>query len=549
MRFYDFDPQLQRVFNEAYSDIHSTDWRSWLNISSREEYESLALKLSGLENVDNIFERIKREVTDPKQISVEPNSLVDSHKGSKPVVCCHTSGTSGGTLSDLKFYHISEELAKRLWAPGMRAIFEASGLSTDSSAVIFVPNRIIGDGMINFNKKTLIKLYSSEFSQRLMLSLIKPKSYLLYEYKNANNPLVLEKMLSMNKISIVSAPASTILGWADLDKLRQSLKNSQKTFTESRESSELTRMINNWEVGAAAAELQKLLSEALSEATIVFSISSMTEGEWSKIRNFMGWKRGSEKYTNLYVGSEVGPFAASIDRDDSGFPLSDRMLVFPLSIPVVRRGEKIELISRSRKGFGQLLVSHLRGSEPIINIDTGDVVTVENQQGLPKIGGQVLRAAFPLKVELKFSRELKIPQGSRVFVGDYFKIKNLEIVNPHRLFTCLSLKCEVKGSLSAIIIADANMQHLVMILTLPESSHCVGIDEIKNKLYQCPGGKFIRQAMKRKQLQLETISSQPFETKTPRLELIKKVKKGELPKGILKNWPLYLITPPTAPAT
>jgi hypothetical protein len=105
MRFYDFDPQLQRVLNEAYSGIHSTDWRSWLNISSREEYESLALKPSGLENVDNIFDRIKREVTDPKQISVEPNSLVESHKGSKPVVCCHTSGTSGGTISDLKFYN------------------------------------------------------------------------------------------------------------------------------------------------------------------------------------------------------------------------------------------------------------------------------------------------------------------------------------------------------------------------------------------------------------------------------------------------------------
>jgi hypothetical protein len=68
-------------------------------------------------------------------------------------------------------------------------------------------------------------------------------------------------------------------------------------------------------------------------------------------------------------------------------------------------------------------------------------------------------------------------------------------------------------------------------------------DFSRGECQQCPGGKFIRQAIKRKQLQLETINSQPFETKTPRLELIKKVKKGELPKGILKNWPLYLITP------
>ncbi|MEX2753370.1 MAG: hypothetical protein Q6366_016100, partial [Candidatus Freyarchaeota archaeon] len=133
----DFDPKLQSVFNETYSRIYPTDWRSWLDISSRIEYESLALELSGLANVDGILERIKKEVTDPKQLSVEPRALLDSYSGSEPVVCCHTSGTSGGTISDLKFYHISEELAKRLWAPGMRAIFEASGQSPDSSAVIF----------------------------------------------------------------------------------------------------------------------------------------------------------------------------------------------------------------------------------------------------------------------------------------------------------------------------------------------------------------------------------------------------------------------------
>ncbi|MEM2135135.1 MAG: hypothetical protein QXG44_09840 [Candidatus Jordarchaeaceae archaeon] len=544
----DFDPKLQSVFNETYSRIYPTDWRSWLDISSRIEYESLALELSGLANVDGILERIKKEVTDPKQLSVEPRALLDSYSGSEPVVCCHTSGTSGGTISDLKFYHISEELAKRLWAPGMRAIFEASGLSPDSSAVIFVPNRISGDGMIHFNKKTLVKLYSSEFSQRLMLSLIKPHSYLLYEYKNSNNPIILEKVLSLENISIFSAPASTILGWADLDKLRQSLKSSLKALVGSRESSDLTRMISNLGIGAAAVELQKLLSKALSQATIVFSISSMTENDWSKIRKFMGWKKGSERYTNLYVGSEVGPFAANIDRDDSGLPLSDRMLVFPLSLPVVKRGEKIEPISRSREGLGHLMVSRLNGSKPVINIDTGDVVTIVDQRGLPKIGGQVLRSSFPLKIGLKFSRELKIPKGSKVFVGDYFNIKGLEIANPHRLLMCLSSKCKMKERLSALILADIGMKQFVMILPISQSSRCTGVEDIKNKLSQCPGVEYIRRAIQRNQLRLETINSQPFETETPRTELLKRVKNGELPKGILKRWPLYLIIPSTTSA-
>ncbi|MEM2959840.1 MAG: hypothetical protein QW261_16180 [Candidatus Jordarchaeaceae archaeon] len=106
----------------------------------------------------------------------------------------------------------------------------------------------------------------------------------------------------------------------------------------------------------------------------------------------------------------------------------------------------------------------------------------------------------------------------------------------------------MKERLSALILADIGMKQFVMILPISQSSRCTGVEDIKNKLSQCPGVEYIRRAIQRNQLRLETINSQPFETETPRTELLKRVKNGELPKGILKRWPLYLIIPSTISA-
>lgn len=546
MHFYDFDSDLQKVFNKTYSNIPPVDWRSWLDVSSREEYESLSLKLSGLSSMEDFFERLKVEKTDPKLLSVNVESFLASYNGSKPLVVCHTSGTSGGQLSDIKFYPIPEELVRRLWAPGMQAIFQASGLNRDSSAVIFVPSRIVGDGMSTVNGKTMIKLYSAEFSQRLMLSLIKPHQYLLYEYKDANNLQVLAEILSLDKIGIISAPASTVLGWADLEKLRQGLKKTQKTFhmsTESPDSSEILSLVDRLGIDAAAVEIRKRLSEVLSSATIVFSISSITEGEWSKIRDFMRWKKGSEKFTNLYVGSEIGPFAATISRDDQGLPVDDKMHVFPLTIPVIERKGERDLISRSTHRIGRLLLSRFNISDYVINIDTGDVIIIESQEGLPRISGQVLRAGFRLKVKVVFKPETKIPREYHTFVGDYFELGELEIINPRRTLACLSKRCKTKKELPAVIKLGTSKDPSIMIISSPKGSECHTVKEIQKNLPLCPGGKTIEQALKNKRLILETLNSNPVETETPKSELLKLVRKGELPKGILKQWPLYLATP------
>ncbi|MFB0561252.1 MAG: hypothetical protein ACETWM_08560 [Candidatus Lokiarchaeia archaeon] len=545
MQSYDFDPNLQKVLEDAYSSIPPTNWKSWLDISSREEYESLVQKQLGLLSVDELLERLKVETTDPKLLSVDINSLLAFHNSSRPLVVCHTSGTSGGQFSDLKWYHISEELVRKLWAPGMQAIFEASGLDSNSAAVIFVPSRIGNDGISIVENKTLLKLYSAEFSQRLMLSLIKPRSYLLYEYKDANNLQILSKILSMDKISIVSAPASTVLGWADPRRLRRGLEKSLKYLSEDKYPgvSELMGIVENSGIDAAAIEIRDRLSDQLRDATLVFSISSLIESEWRKIRDFMHWEKGAEMFTNLYVGSEIGPFAATIARDDSGFPEDESMYVFPLTLPIVESRGKRDLISRGGKRIGRLLVSRTDGSDLVLNIDTGDVVTIESQEGIPKIAGQILRSSFRLKTKLVFKPEAKIPKESRIMVGDYFDLEGVEIINPRRLLACLAEKCKIDGELSVVLKLGIDDKPSVMSIPLRQSRECQAVKEIRNNLTSCPGGNEVEQAIKRMRLRLETLDRNLVETETPRSELLKLVRRGELPKGVLKRWPLYLVVP------
>ena len=187
MESLDFDEKIQKKFNESFSDIKKINWKSWLEIRSREEYEELSLKLSGLSSVEDIFNKIKSGLTDSRSFSIKIDDYLEKNKISKPLIFCHTSGTTNSNLSMIKWFHMTKDIVKRQWAPGMQAIFESSGLNSKSSAIVFVPSRLKFDGIRTYKDKKYISLYSSEFSQRIMLSVIKPKSYLLYEYKNSSN--------------------------------------------------------------------------------------------------------------------------------------------------------------------------------------------------------------------------------------------------------------------------------------------------------------------------------------------------------------------------
>ena len=187
MKRFDFDLETQKIFDKNFSNIQKTDWRKWLDISSREEYEELSLKLSGLSSVDDIFKRIKSEITDSRSFSIDLEDYLNKYQDNDSLIFCHTSGTTNSNLSKLKWFHMAKEIVKRQWAPGMQAIFESSGLDSKSSAIIFVPSRLKFDGIRTYEEKNYVSLYSSEFSQRITLSTIKPQSYLFCEYKNSKN--------------------------------------------------------------------------------------------------------------------------------------------------------------------------------------------------------------------------------------------------------------------------------------------------------------------------------------------------------------------------
>lgn len=530
---YDFDPEIQEVFSTRFERIPLTNWKSWLAISSAEEYESAAIAQSGLSGLGDLFERIQVEKTDPQSFSVDPESCHDS--SSEPLILCHTSGTSGGSISDVKWFCMTEELVNMLWAPGMQAIFESSGLDTRSSAVIFVPSRAKPDGLSSVEQKPVVKLYSAEFSQRLVLSLVRPRSYLLYEYKDASNLRVLAQMLSMDRISVVSAPFATVLRWANLKRLRQSLEKSLNSDSHDKDTPEaaLKKEISQKGVRNAATEIQEQLSELLSGATLIFSATAMTAQEWKTIQNFLRWKEGEERVTNLYVGSEVGPFAASIG------PHSWRYMdVFPLTVPVLACGKERHILSKSPFRTGTLFVSRMHDSNPLINIDTGDVITVRDREGLPVIEGEILRAQFPLKTEITLSPAMRVLEPSTIFVGSYFDLDGIEVKNPRLLVTCLAEQCHVDRISSLVLKKD-----VIWVLVVPLQDEGCSPTVIRESLSSCPSGAMLEKALRKDSLKLELVTENPVKSVIPRSELLKKVRNGELPKGVLMKWPLYVVVP------
>ncbi len=537
MESYDFDPHLQKVFNDQFKDLPVVDWKKWRDLSSREDYESLAQKMSGftieeIEEADN--------ATDPRSLSLDGNAVLnpDTEDSSlnglyedRTLIVCHTSGTSAGDIHELKWYRFSKDTIRRLWTPGMRAIFESSGMRSSSSSVVFVPSRIQVDGNVKVDGKRLIRLYSSEFSQRLAISILKPEGYVLDEYKNFRTLQTVSKILSLSDVSTVSAPAAILLGWADIGKLRAGLERSLKGETEASEENpvymEMRKMIEKRGLEKSSMKIQKELSDLLSRANLIFSTTALKEDEWAKLRSFLKWSKGEEKVTNLYVGSETGPFAASIER---GEKIS--MRVFPLTLPFIERKGKRELISRTGNRFGKLLISR-NAETALVNIDTGDVITIEGQDGLPKISGEILRSAF----ELKNVSTGPMRGNGKILTGDYFNFGDFEIISPKRMLNCLEKKLNVYPLLKGpamLVSGDPNK----MILPLDDNN----LDKIRVEIPSCPGSENLDNSIKNSKLILES-GATDLNDSLERSRLYKLVKVGKLPKGVLKKWPLYVVVP------
>lgn len=541
MSSHDFDQDVQTKFNKYFSKIAVLDWKDWLKISSKEEYEMMALKLSGLANIDNVRERINEEKTQSRSFSIDLNSYIQSYMGKDPLVFVHTSGTTNSSLSGIKWFHMNMSIIKHLWAPGMQAIFESSGLDNRSSAVIFVPSRMNTDGINLFEDKEYISLYSSEFSQRIMLSVIEPFSYLLYEYKHSKHLDIISKILSLEKISVISAPSATILGWADLNKFRNGIKSSLNNLLHEPSPilMKLLELIENEGLNAASRKIQKMLSEKISKAVLIFSISSLTQAHWDLIRTFMKWEQNSERFTNLYVASEIGPFASTLGNYE--LARSNKMFVFPLTLPVIEYKGNYSLLSRSNIKVGNLHVSRMSESEPLINIETGDVITVKNQDGLPQIGGDIFRSHFSLKYPVNISERLILPSDFSICVGDLFTLNEFDIFAPRYLLDCLLKNCNL--DIDALLLVKQNNGKIPWKLVLPAGSECRTNDQLIKSIENCPGQSEILKALKNDLLTVELIKEKPIDFMATRSQMLSKVRNGMIPKGILKKWPLYLVFP------
>ncbi|WP_048059190.1 hypothetical protein [Methanococcus vannielii] len=543
MNTYDFDLNLQKVFYDYFKNIKGQNWKKWLDISSSEEYEEAIFKNSGLSR--DILDEIYTKKTDPKEFSLNPQIFLKEKLESDNIsnlfskntsIVCHTSGTSGGDITKLKWFLISDEFLNRVWVPGMQAIFESSGLCNNKSAVIFVPSRIKVDGLTKIDELNLIRLYTSEFSQRVVLSHIKPRSYLIDEYKNATDIATIAKILALDNISVISAPAATIIKWADIDKLKAGLeksmnnKNWNNIENEFFETIEFKKLYERIGIDNFAIEIQKRLSEALKDSTLIFSITSLSKDEWGKIRNFMGWNVGEEKFTNLYVGSEIGPFSGGINKEDMY-----RMYVFPLVYPIIERKGIKEFISKTNDKYGVLLVSR-PDVTPLINIDTGDVLTILDKEGLPKISGEILRSGFKLKLEMKLEG---FPNTTEFFAGDYFDINGIEVFNPRKMVSCMGQRFGIEKDNPVLLVAGDSYK---MILPLENNKNAL-IDKIKEEMPSCNVGLDIEEAIRNKKLLVESGKTN-VTSSISHLELLEKVRQGNLPKGVLKKWPFYVLNIP-----
>ncbi len=547
---YDFDPKLQSVFKRKLSDYKKMDWKAWLDINSREEYEELSLRLSGLDKVLYLLRRIKVEKIKSREFSLDLHSFFESKVGLKLPILCHTSGTTSSRVSDLKWFYMSPQLIYKIWGPGMQAIFESSRLTKEGSVVIFIPSRMSFDGLNEKNGLKYVSLYSSEFSQRLMLSIIQPNSYLIDEYKHSIQIDTIAKILSIPKISVISAPALTILKWNNIERLKSSISIFKKTEfqrddkeIQNKVLNKIRKIINKYNIEKAALKIRNLLSVHLSKAIIIFSTSNLSENQWNLIRSFMQWERGKEKFTNLYVASEIGPFASSLPNGDFTISRENKMYVFPLTIPVLEYNNSRSLLTQSKNKFGKLLVSRYDDKNPLVNIDLGDMITIKKQEGVPQISGDIIRSGFIIKYPLKLSPKLTIPSKFKILAGYYFKLPNFFILNPKKLLDCIKKNMEYSLNYLVLYKSYSNSKPWKFSLFVSNEDKSMDLGVLRMLIMKCPLNSNINNLLNNNSLELEVINEKPIDFVLSRDLVLKNVGSGKVPKGILKKWPLYIIIP------
>ncbi|MHA2326132.1 MAG: hypothetical protein ACXACB_12070, partial [Promethearchaeota archaeon] len=295
-------------------------------------------------------------------------------------------------------------------------------------------------------------------------------------------------------------------------------------------------------IKAAAKEIQELLSKKVKNATIVFSTSSLSEKDWQSIRKFMKWEQGKERFINLYVSTETGPFAASITKDSYESSRQGNLYVFPLTLPSIENKGRIQLISRAKNLIGNLLVSRLSDSKEFINVKTGDVIEIVHQKAIPQIKGKILRSNFQLKSRLEISQELSVQRDFQIYVGDFFNFNNFDFYDPRNLLNCLNLKSNLEVDF-LILKKETTSREIKWILIIPLNgkSKSYNSENIIEVVVNCVKNETLKTALLNHQVEIVLLEKNPINITETRNDMLEKVRKGEVAKGILKKWPLYVI--------
>jgi hypothetical protein len=177
----------------------------------------------------------------------------------------------------------------------------------------------------------------------------------------------------------------------------------------------------------------------------------------------------------------------------------------------------------------------MHNSTPAINIATGDVITVTSQNGLPTIQGEILRAPFPVKTDLVLSPAARLPNPYTILVGTYFDVDGITLKNPRRFIACLTEKCNIKKP-----VVLKKEKTWVMVVSGSESED-MSLTALKSALPACSddhAGLTLQG-----QIHIIKVDEPLIHSSVPRSELVAHVKQGDLPKGVLMQWPVYLVVP------
>ncbi len=434
----------------------------------------------------------------------------------------------------------------------MAAIFEGSGMAPSNAAVVLLPSRLAGDGLVTGDRGPCMKLYSIEFSQRLGIAHCQPRELVIDEAKRANSLETLARVLSLDGIAVVSAPSTVVLGWCDVATIKRGLERSiARQGVEDIESvplvAELVRSIRDHGIEHVAKDVHARLVRKFKDARFIFGTTSLTAGQWRKFREFTGRAEGEENITNLYASSEVGPLAASISPPGHDFPrpggtTNTSLYCFPLAFPCLDTGNEIRLLPVERADHGVLLATRQGHDGLVVNLDTGDRLKVLDQEhGLPLLDGQVLRAGFFVKQGYPVPAFLPRAPASRFMAGDYLAKDGFEIENPSRAFETLH---ETFPGITRPLVftapASARDPWTLLVFFL----HHDPVPDPATLLSACAGSgdtRFISTYHASGMLDVHVTAIDPSLVKEERVLLGQKVRDGLLPKGVLKSWPAFVV--------